>query len=85
MSTPIDQPPGVQDASPSEGRNFVQAMADAAAKAAEHRAAERTQAFFQRLADEMRRPSYGDMARDFGRALLLRAQEANLYTPTENA
>lgn len=41
----------------------------------------RAQAFFQGFADEMRRPSYGDQARDFGRALLLRAQEANLYTP----
>ncbi len=43
------------------------------------------QAFFAGFDLEMRKPSYGDQARDFGRALLLRAQEANLYTPTENA
>lgn len=43
--------------------------------------AHEVQAFFQRIADEMRRPSYGDQAREFARALLIRAQEAGLYTP----
>jgi hypothetical protein len=41
----------------------------------------RAQAFFASLAAEMRRPSYGEQSREFARALLLRAQEANLYTP----
>ena len=39
------------------------------------------QAFFAGFAAEMRKPSYGDQARDFGKALLLRAQEAGLYAP----
>ncbi len=41
----------------------------------------KAQAFFARLLDETRRPSYGDAQRDFIRNLVLRAQEAGLYEP----
>jgi hypothetical protein len=45
----------------------------------EHRA--RTQAFFAQLATEMRRPSFGDMAKSYFQPLLMRATEAQLYIP----
>lgn len=42
------------------------------------------QKFFADFAAEMRRPSFGEMQAGFMRTLLLRAQEAKLYTPPEN-
>ena len=42
---------------------------------------EKSQAFFSGLAAEIRKPSYGDQHREFVRALLIRAQEAELYSP----
>lgn len=40
-----------------------------------------TQAFFAALATEARRPHFGDQAKEWTRALLLRAEEAGLYQP----
>lgn len=44
-------------------------------------AVQRAQLFFATIAAEMRRPSFGDMAKSVLGPVLLRAQEANLYTP----
>lgn len=43
----------------------------------------RAQLFFEELANETRKPHFGDQAREWVRALLLRAQEADLYRPPE--
>ena len=43
---------------------------------------ERAQRFFAVLAAEMRRPSFGEQSAGIIRALLLRAEEASLYSPT---
>jgi hypothetical protein len=43
----------------------------------------KSQAFFHALALEIRKPSYGVLQKDFASALLLRAQEAQLYVPEE--
>ena len=40
-----------------------------------------SQRFFANLAAEMRKPAFGDHARDIYAALLVRAQESGLYTP----
>lgn len=46
----------------------------------------KSQRFFAALAAEMRKPSFGEMQAGWMRALLIRAQEASLYDPTqENA
>lgn len=42
-----------------------------------------TQAFFASLADEMRKPHFGEHAKQFTRNLLIRAEEADLYHPQE--
>lgn len=42
-----------------------------------------SQTYFANLAGEMRRPHFGEQFREIYRALLLRAQEAGLYTPEE--
>jgi hypothetical protein len=47
----------------------------------EHFAEAKTQAFFADLAKAARSPGAGDIYRQFVSNLLLRAQEANLYTP----
>ncbi len=41
----------------------------------------KAQAFFADLAAGMRRPSFGDMQKDWLRSLLTRAIEAKLYDP----
>lgn len=40
-----------------------------------------SQAFFANLAAETRKPHFGGMQREWVQALLIRAQEAQLYTP----
>jgi hypothetical protein len=42
----------------------------------------KTQRFFAQLALEARKPSFGEQAAGWTRALLLRAQEAGLFDPT---
>ena len=42
---------------------------------------QKAQRFFAELAAEMRKPHFGEAFREYQRALLTRAQEANLYTP----
>lgn len=42
---------------------------------------DRAQEFFQRMADEMVRPHYGQAAKEMHRAVLIRAEEAGLYVP----
>ena len=46
---------------------------------------EALQAFFEALAAECRRPHVGDAFKTFTHALLLRAQEARIYTPEEHS
>lgn len=41
----------------------------------------RAQAFFAQLADSLRTPHASEPYREFVKALLLRAEEAKLYTP----
>jgi hypothetical protein len=41
----------------------------------------RTQLFFASYAEEVRKPHYSHQHRDWVRGLLIRAQEAGLYTP----
>lgn len=43
----------------------------------------KSQTYFSNLAAEMRRPHFGEQFREIYRALLLRAQEAGLYSPEE--
>ncbi len=43
------------------------------------------QAFFETLAAECRRPHVGDAFKTFTASLLLRAQEARIYTPEEHS
>lgn len=42
---------------------------------------ERSQKYFADLAAEARKPHFGEHEKQFTRALLLRAEEAGLYTP----
>lgn len=42
--------------------------------------ATKTQAFFTQLAAEMRKPHFGEHAKQFTSALLIRAEEAGIYT-----
>jgi hypothetical protein len=41
----------------------------------------RTQLFFEELAAETRKPHFGQQAREWVQALLVRAEEAGLYQP----
>ena len=43
----------------------------------------RAQSFFAAIAVEIRRPHFGEVQAGFMKALLLRAQEAHLYTPEQ--
>lgn len=43
----------------------------------------RAQKFFATIAAESRRPSFGEMQAGWTKALLARAQEAQLYDPTK--
>lgn len=45
---------------------------------------QKSQAFFAQLAGESRKPHFGDMQKDWLKALLVRAQEAQLYDPTKD-
>jgi hypothetical protein len=45
----------------------------------------KSQAFFAELANEMRKPHYGEQQAGWMRSLLTRAQERGLYDPKENA
>lgn len=42
---------------------------------------EKAQAFFENMANEAKKPHFGDHMREWTRALLLRAEEAALYDP----
>ena len=66
-------------------------MADAAPQTLSDQMAElvsaeraKAQRFFASLAAEMRKPSFGEQSQSLMRALLLRAQEAQLYRPEEH-
>lgn len=56
---------------PTEQELAPSALDDLAAK---------SQAFFEQLAAEMRKPHFGEHAKQFTAALLIRAEEAGIYT-----
>lgn len=44
----------------------------------------RSQGFFEALAAETRKPHYGGAQREWAQQILIRAQEAHLYTPEQS-